>query len=57
VCAVARANKMRVVHKPISDAKGQVRPTTVIESSRLGKHLGVNLILASETFQHTGMGL
>ena len=31
-----------------------MRPTTVIEAPRLNKHLGVNLILASETFQHTG---
>jgi threonine dehydratase len=34
--------------------EGSVRPTTVIEAPRLNKHLGVNLILASETFQHTG---
>src|SRR5229473_1869976 len=37
-----------------SAAQGIVRPTTIIEAPRLGKHLGVNLILASETFQHTG---
>jgi threonine dehydratase len=30
------------------------RPTTILESVRLVKHLGLNLILASETFQHTG---
>ena|SRR5882724_2047679 len=37
-----------------STAQGIVRPTTIIEAPRLSKHLGVNLILASETFQHTG---
>jgi threonine dehydratase len=31
-----------------------VRPTTFIESRRLSRHLGVDLVLASETFQHTG---
>src|SRR5467141_5044819 len=40
--------------KTHSPAHGIVRPTTIIEAPRLGKHLGVNLILASETFQHTG---
>ena len=30
------------------------RPTTIIEAPRLGDHLGVKLILASEAFQHTG---
>src|SRR5215472_14121207 len=28
--------------------------TTLIEAPRLGRHLDVNLLLASETFQHTG---
>jgi threonine dehydratase len=31
-----------------------VRPTTILEAPRLAKRLGVNLFLASETFQHTG---
>jgi len=31
-----------------------VRPTTVIEAPRLAKRLGVDVTLASETFQHTG---
>jgi threonine dehydratase len=31
-----------------------VRPTTIIEAPRLGERLGVKLVLASETFQHTG---
>ena len=30
------------------------RPTTIIDAPRLGKRLGVNLFLASESFQHTG---
>lgn len=30
------------------------KPTTIIEAPRLAKHLGLNLFLASETFQHTG---
>jgi threonine dehydratase len=30
------------------------RPTTIIDAPRLAKRLGVNLFLASETFQHTG---
>jgi threonine dehydratase len=31
-----------------------VRKTTIIQASRLSKRLGVDVILASETFQHTG---
>ena len=31
-----------------------VRPTTIIETPRLAKRLGVKLTIASETFQHTG---
>ena len=31
-----------------------IRPTTFVESSRLSRRLGVELVLASETFQHTG---
>ena len=45
---------MKVVHKPLSDRPTPVRPTTIIEAPRLAKHLGVNVVLASETFQHTG---
>jgi threonine dehydratase len=32
----------------------RTRPTTIIDAQRLAKHLGVDLFLASETFQHTG---
>lgn len=31
-----------------------IRPTTFIESSKLRDHLGLNVTIASETFQHTG---
>src|SRR4030095_5417499 len=31
-----------------------VRPTTFIESSKLRDHLGLDITIASETFQHTG---
>lgn len=37
--------------KPLREV---VRPTTIIESNRLSKELGVELTVASETFQHTG---
>jgi threonine dehydratase len=33
---------------------GAVRPTTFIESRRLSSRLGIDLTIASETFQHTG---
>jgi threonine dehydratase len=45
---------IETVYKPISDKQSPVRPTTIVESTRLARHLGVNLILSSETFQHTG---
>lgn len=31
-----------------------IRPTTFIESAKLRDHLGLDVIVASETFQHTG---
>ena len=31
-----------------------IRPTTIIESSKLKDHLGLDITIASETFQHTG---
>lgn len=31
-----------------------IRPTTLLETPRLSRRLGVNVLLASETFQHTG---
>src|SRR5215211_1437986 len=36
---------------PLLDA---IRPTTFIESSKLRDHLGLDITIASETFQHTG---
>ena len=37
-----------------SPLRDVVRPTTWIEASRLSERLGIRLIIASETFQHTG---
>ncbi|HET9531302.1 MAG TPA: pyridoxal-phosphate dependent enzyme [Blastocatellia bacterium] len=38
-----------------NDALSQVvRATTIIEAPRLARRLGVDLVIASETFQHTG---
>lgn len=31
-----------------------IRPTTIIRSSKLSDHLGLDVTIASETFQHTG---
>src|SRR3954469_22465300 len=31
-----------------------IRPTTIIESEKLRKYLGIDLTIATETFQHTG---
>src|SRR5215217_6188657 len=31
-----------------------IRPTTAIRSAKLNEHFGLDLIIASETFQHTG---
>src|SRR5688500_19992087 len=31
-----------------------IRPTTFIKSAKLDDHLGINLTIASETFQYTG---
>src|SRR5678809_1748585 len=30
------------------------RPTTIVEAPRLGAHLGIDVFLATETFQRTG---
>jgi len=37
--------------KSLRDA---IRPTTFIESVKLRDHLGMDVTIASETFQHTG---
>ncbi|MER3631047.1 MAG: pyridoxal-5'-phosphate-dependent protein, partial [Blastocatellia bacterium] len=36
------------------DLLSAIRPTTLIESSKLNERLGLNLTIAAETFQHTG---
>src|SRR5882672_4472138 len=40
--------------KAVAPLIQSIRPTTIIDAPRLGKALGVNLTIASETFQHTG---
>ena len=45
---------MTQLQKAIISLTQSVRPTTIIDAPRLGKTLGVNLTIASETFQHTG---
>lgn len=45
---------MPLVESPPKPLSELARRTTVIEATRLAKRLGVNLFLASETFQHTG---
>lgn len=42
---------MPTTPKPLREV---VRPTTVIESEKLSRRLGLKLTLVSETFQHTG---
>ena len=42
---------MRADHPTLQDA---IRPTTLIRSSKLNDHLGLDITIASETFQHTG---
>jgi len=54
VAKTEEADEMKHAEETHSTSRGIVRPTTIIEAPRLSKHLGVNLILASETFQHTG---
>jgi threonine dehydratase len=38
----------------VAPSEAVLRPTTIIESRRLSEQLGANIILATETFQHTG---
>jgi threonine dehydratase len=44
-------NQAMHLPKPLKEV---IRPTTIIEAPRLSKRLGVNLTIASETFQFTG---
>ncbi len=39
---------------PHPSVREVVRPTTFVAATRLGRRLGVDLTIASETFQHTG---
>lgn len=55
------ASRFQIVRFPMSSSRSTpqtlhkvARPTTIVESARLSKCLGVDLTLASETFQHTG---
>lgn len=45
---------MNPTRQTSKSVRAVVRPTTIIESPRLSKHLGGNVTLASETFQYTG---
>jgi threonine dehydratase len=45
---------MTVKPGPHAPVREMARPTTFVEASRLGRRLGVELTIASETFQHTG---
>jgi threonine dehydratase len=42
-----------LTEKP-KDVREVVRPTTILEPRRLASHLGLDLTIATETFQHTG---
>src|SRR5215211_943172 len=44
-------NQATISPKPLREV---VRATTIIEPVRLATRLGVNLTIATETFQHTG---
>ena len=45
---------MKVADAPVKSLSELVRPTTIIDAPRLAKRLGVDLFIASETFQLTG---
>lgn len=51
-----RLNQFEVAGPATYDqqVKNIIRPTTFIEAPRLARRLGINLLLASETFQDTG---
>jgi threonine dehydratase len=48
--AVASPN----VDSRVTSASDSPRPTTIIEAPRLAEHLGLDVLLATETFQRTG---
>jgi threonine dehydratase len=43
-----------VSSRSLADAPDSPRPTTIVEAPRLAAHLGVDMYLATETFQRTG---
>src|SRR5271157_5883877 len=45
---------MNAVESTVKPLVELARPTTIIDAPRLAKRLGVDLFLASESFQHTG---
>lgn len=45
---------METARPSVKPLRELARPTTIIDAPRLAKRLGVDLFLASETFQHTG---
>src|SRR5262245_16368441 len=45
---------MKPPSSPAAPVREVVRRTTFVESTRLGRRFGVELTIASETFQHTG---
>jgi threonine dehydratase len=45
---------MELPQRSVTPLAELARPTTIIDAPRLAKRLGINLFLASESFQHTG---
>ena len=57
ICFVAPFTNIRDMSQPsgsLQPVQQVVRPTTIIEAPRLAGWLGIDLIIASESFQHTG---
>jgi threonine dehydratase len=50
---MTKLHTSQVTHGNRGD-QARVRPTTILRSERLNAYLGAEIILASETFQHTG---
>src|SRR5580698_5957779 len=50
---MTKLHTSHVTHGSRGD-QARVRPTTILRSERLNAYLGAEIILASETFQHTG---
>ena len=54
VSLTTRAGRLAFGSSAEYDAPMPIRPTTIIEAPRLASRLGIDLFVASETFQHTG---